>query len=290
MLGNQSTLIGRLRVRAGTPDPLLTQLRIGRLLGPIDLHPPGLSASAVLVVRALRDPLPHSLRLDNDDLAPPGWQQALRSNLDRLASSAVRPARTTVPANAEAVVFADQSEVLACLASDWCQGNVRSRWWWRHLIQQEFSWSTVKELWQRTPQYVPAALEQLALLKQAVSFVRNFSDPELHELWSAVARTFALTSLIPLLEETISTPAFTKTTAAEQERLAATGDVKRQPSAAIRPPWAHAVPEVAGASLRPPQEFLLGVTLMLQRAPAQVRGGKFQIEVQRWVTGAALPR
>ena len=60
MLVNQSTLIGRLRVMAGTPDPLLTQLRIGRMLGPVDLRPRSLSSTAILVVRALRDPLPRS--------------------------------------------------------------------------------------------------------------------------------------------------------------------------------------------------------------------------------------
>ena len=37
MPGNRPTLIGRLRVRAGTEDPLLTQLRID--LGDVQLVP-----------------------------------------------------------------------------------------------------------------------------------------------------------------------------------------------------------------------------------------------------------
>lgn len=148
MLANRPTHIGRLRVRTASRDPLLTQLRVARLLNTVELRPTGLPPSATLCLRAAPDPLPGSFRLTQLDIRPPpAWQQALTAMIDRIAGSAAHPVRGPVPESAQAVLFLDQSELLACLASDWCEGNITTRWWWQSLLKQGSASQIIKELW-----------------------------------------------------------------------------------------------------------------------------------------------
>ena len=292
MLGNRPTLIGRLRVRAGSQDPLLTQLRIGRLLNPIELRPDRLPSSAILCIRTLRDPLPGSLRLDHSDVhPPPAWQQALSAMLDRLVSNASRPARDAVPANAEAVVFLDRSELLACLASDWCEGSVMTRWWWQSLLKQGAASQVVKELWRRTPEYVPAALQQLATRKKAADFVRTLSDAEAHYLLRGVVRSFALHSLLPVLD-VFASPTDAQREPVDINQLKTARQRESDERLKTRPdaPWRPWVPESDAAGLRPEQELFLGVALMLQRAPVKVRAASFHTKVRDWQQEIAVAR
>ena len=48
---------------------------------------------------------------------------------------AARPALGAVPAGAEAVIFEDAAELLACLAGEWCEGSASTHWWWRSLFK-----------------------------------------------------------------------------------------------------------------------------------------------------------
>src|SRR4029434_8796307 len=110
----------------------------------------------------------------------------------RLASSASRPAREAVQASTEAVVFLDRSELLSCLASDWCEGSVTTHWWWQSLLKQGTASQIVKENLRHAPAHIPAALQQLAVKNKAADFVRALSADEAHELLRGVVRSFAL--------------------------------------------------------------------------------------------------
>jgi len=288
MLGNQPTLptattvIGRLRVRASRQDSLLTQMRIGRLLDPIELRPRQLPSSAILYIRSLRDPLPGSLKLENGDVRPQlAWQEALNATLDRLASQAVRPARETVPPSAEAVVFIDRSELLSCLASDWCEGSLTTRWWWQSLLKQGAATQIVRDLWRREPQYVPAALEQLVRKKRATDFVRTLSDSEASELLRGVAQSFALPALASVLDD-VQTPAHAAQDSFDLDLARTAGHSMRRATAAPAGPWRAWVPECTAGELRPAQELFFGVSLMLQRAPVKARAPQFQTLVKDW--------
>ena len=82
---------------------------------------PGLSADAVLCVRHL------SARIDTHALRHGGGLLNTASRVSRqlqiLASAARRPAHEVVPENAEAVLFDDPAEMLACAARDWLDGH-----------------------------------------------------------------------------------------------------------------------------------------------------------------------
>ena len=293
----EQTLIGRVRVKGAGLDPLLASSRLTQLLKNLELRPSRLPPSALLCVRRLKDPRPCTLRIDNVFASPPdAWAFAVNDRLSELANQAARPAREPVPPGAEAVVFLDWSELLACLASDWSQGVAHSRWWWQSVLKQGLSREIVKEFWERTAQYIPAALQHLAIKQQAVSFVRNFSDAEVHELWRAVAKMFALTSLVPPRDEST----FQRDALNTREPGRETTDSGSEPQGQLetetqpletetQPPWAPWVPEVEDVLLSPAQAFFLGMTLMLQRAPAKVRATNFQIEVRRWVNAITAP-
>src|SRR5204863_278197 len=70
-----------------------------------------------------------------------------------------RPARDAMPASADAVLFADRAELLACAARDACRKE--ERWWWKHLLDDAVTPSSVAREWQRTPEAIPAAAELL---------------------------------------------------------------------------------------------------------------------------------
>jgi hypothetical protein len=114
---------------------------------------------------------------------------------------AVRPALGAVPAAAEAVLFADRGELLACLAHDWCEGAIAARWWWRALLRDSDAARAVVAEWLRSPEYVPAALQQLAGKRQAVSFVRRLDEGSVSVVLERVVERFGLTPLRPLLVE-----------------------------------------------------------------------------------------
>jgi hypothetical protein len=123
------TVIARLRLRGRVADPLLMRLRASSALAAAALAPPGLPPAAILVVRRMEDPLPGRLAFRRATMRVPAeWEQAARARMAMLASRALRPARDAVPETAEAVLFADRSELLACLARDWVRGEV-ARWW-----------------------------------------------------------------------------------------------------------------------------------------------------------------
>ncbi len=277
-----TTVIGRLRVRANARDSLLTQMRIARLLDPIELQPKQLPSSAILYIRALRDPLPGSLRLENSDVRPQrAWQEALNATLDRLASKAVRPARETVPPSAEAVVFIDRSELLSCLASDWCEGSMMTRWWWQSLLKQGAATQIVKELWRCEPQYVPAALRQLARRNRAADFVRALSDSEAREWLRGVAQSFALPALASVLDD-FETAANDSRDSLDLNQPTTAVRRSRRMETAPAGPWRQWVPECLAARLRPDQELFFGMSLMLQRAPVKARAPEFHALVRDW--------
>ena len=277
-------------MRASGKDSLLTQLRIGRLLDPIELRPPQLPSSAILYIRKLRDPLPGSLQLEQAGVRPPpAWQEALSATLDRLASRALRPAREAVPPSAEAVMFIDRSELLACLATDWCEGRIMSRWWWQSLLKRGATAQVVKELWRRDPQYVPAALQQLAGNSKATDFVRVLSDSEALQLLRGVVESFSLPALARVLGN-FETPASSDRDSLGSDQPAT---ATRQGGVQIRPgpaPWRPWVPECRAVTLRPEQEFFLGVSLMLQRAPVKARAPEFHANVREWQRDIASAR
>lgn len=276
----ERTLIGRVRV-AGA-DPLLTQLRTAHLLNSADLRPAALPPGAILFVRRLRDPLPGALVI-GEALPARAWERAVHSALDDLLRRAARPMHGLAPASAEAVLFADQAELLACLALDWLGGLLPGRWWWAQALRRADSpRQAVMAAWLDAPECVPAALAHLHAQDAAVAFGAALSEPEAETLLRLVIARFGLHHLADLLPMN----AVSSQPRRESEAAAALTppDVMRPARAA---PWAQALPRQA-QTLSAACQLLLGVSLTLVRQPQTARGAAFALAVRRWL-GEPVP-
>ena len=266
----ERTSIRRLRIRDGGRDGARAALHAERLLASVSFRPPGLSPSAVLCVRNLRDPSPGGLRLESTAVrAPPSWEAALEAVLDRAVRNAARPALEAVPARADAVLFGDRSELLACLAADWLRHE--PRWWWPALLAALPSRPAVACAWAEEPRYAPAALELLAERGLASPFAEALRADEVARLAGLVAGEFAL----PWLGQAVETLLGRADTPGESLAPAATPR---------RAPWLALAPEAAAERLDPVRRLFVGATLALRRAPVAVRG----LEFARAATGCAL--
>ena len=267
------TRVERVRLRGDALDPTLARLRLGSLLAGTELRPSGLPPSAVLCVRQIVDPLPGALRLDTAGVrAPPEWERAFVAALERALRSAARPAREAVPAGAEAVLFADRAELLACLARDARDGTAWTNWWWRELrASVRGGGDPVVTAWLETPEHVPAALELLAARGEATRFVAGLSPAAAATLADRVATAFALPQLHP--------PAPAAVPAKAPVRGGGTARVTPPPE----PPWRRIVPETQAQPLAPAAELLLGVSLTLRRSPEAARSPSFAAATRAWL-------
>ncbi len=290
------TIIDRLRVTGAGLDPFLTRLRAAHLLGAVGVRPASLPPAAILCVHALPDPLPGMIPLDGQRvIPPPAWQEALRAAVSRLAEQAARPAHGPVPAGAGAVLFADYAEMLACLALDWCEGQLHSRWWWQVRAREVGQPRGVVQTWLDAPEHAPAALQLLAERGAVERFARSLHADEPLLMARTIAGRFAAPDLARVLaacpaalsedhHQGLTSPSFDGPTGRP-------GSAWPSP-ARVPAPWRRFVPEAAATSLTAAQRCLIGVGLMLRRAPVLARQARFAQAVGHWLvahteTGAA---
>lgn len=265
--------IDRVRVRGRGFDRALAEQCLRRPLANLDLHPPGMSADAIVCIRTLRDPQPGGCGPGGGHLfAPAMWAHAVRERVDAMSRRAARPMYGPVPANAEAVLFADRAELLAALGADWCAGLIATRWWWASLLHAQDLNAAALQLWLDSPRDVPAALARLAERGCGANFVQALPETAVDTLLSGVAHAFAL-PLRPPGDERASDPVRAPG-AADNGRLA-----RLAPAA---PPWATQAPEADDARLSSARRVLLGTAVLLARAPAVVRAPSFAGELRRW--------
>src|SRR5512133_822879 len=169
--------IARLRWRGGG-DALAARRTAERALAAVEWGP---RDGGILCVRRLRG----TLRAGG---SPGPW----RDHMEALAASAARPWHEPVPARAQAVVFADRAELLACLARDAAQGAAALAWWWPALLGAPADRAAVLQLWQQDPAPVPLALRHLARDGALPGVLDFFGDGEVLDLTRQVARAFAV--------------------------------------------------------------------------------------------------
>lgn len=288
LLRSERTYVSRLRVRGATLDPLVTQLRVENLLSATRLHPTGLPPSAILCVRRLRARLSGSLQLRHaGTTTPEAWQQAVTSKLDQLVRRAARPALGPLRTDADAVIFEDRAQLLACMASDWCEGTFHTRWWWQSLFKEAAVAQSFLRAWLDAPEYIPSALEHLSRDGKAETFIRALSADDALSLLQRVTRSFALDTLRPALAALLNRQAdATSNTIQAAAVLSLPRTEAQSPAgsqAAKAPPWQRYLPESPLKGIHLEAQCLLGISLMLARSPAIVRSLSFARDLKRWL-------
>jgi hypothetical protein len=303
MWPNSRTCIDLLHVQGANQQRLALRLALSHLLNTADLCPPGLSPSAVLIVRRMLDPLPGCLapqrrpvRVDST------WEKAVQKALANILQRAAHPSQGHVPANAEAVVFADEGEMVACFAIDMTQGEAWARWWWRTILRalpDPASRGLTMVLCQQAAS-VPAALRYLALHGQAGAVVGALSPPQAMAVLSAIGRAYGISDfcldaspLTPTFarrqteaEEPDDWPVHPRSTLVSQHR-----DDLFRPSETTswltRTGFGPAETPLWPATLVPPglgkeRTCLLGVGLRLCEQPAIVHSSAFLRTLRHW--------
>jgi hypothetical protein len=276
---SRRTVVARVRIRGNVADPLLARLRIESALGSASLAPAGLPPSAILLVRKIADPLLGRLGIGHGGpTVSPEWEQAVRNRLAVIATGAARPARGFVSPSADAVVFADQSELLASLASDWCDGSAITRWWWQSLFPRTDARQLLIKAWTETPEYIPAALHQLAKRRDVQRVIHAIQTVEVQTLRQILIRTFGLGELQIVFGSSRARPMTNENPRAQtnsfhsDQRTFETLDVSF---------WKRWAPEASREDLTVEQTSFLAIGLMLYRAPAIVRSLAFSRAVER---------
>jgi hypothetical protein len=280
--GPGALVIGRVRARLvgpGAAPETAFRLRLGRLLGTASVRPPAMPPSAILIVRKLGDPLPGRLSAGANAVAvSTAWESAARGALAELYRRAARPYHEPA-ANPEAVRFADEAEMLACLLRDLSLGPdvAAARWWWRALLRDLPPGPAAAALLGRSPVAVPAVLHHLAVLGQLGPAVALLSPAQAVHVFVAVARGYELGGLSAIPRA----PAVARPLAAKPNRLTGEDDKPAPPGKTSRPtpPWpTDRVP----AGLGKEHQLLIGIGLRLLDKPAGVRGAAFTAEVLAW--------
>jgi hypothetical protein len=151
------TEIGRLCVRVSGADAQASASRTALAVRPLDLDSPSVPERAILCIRRLDDPLPGGIDIRSTHTRPTRWEHAAREAIGALYRSAPRLLRDDVSPHANAVVFEDRAELLACAAQ-----SLQSRaWWWTDVIASPLTVDAVAREWLRTPHYIPSAIALL---------------------------------------------------------------------------------------------------------------------------------
>jgi hypothetical protein len=271
-----TTTLARVRVVGGGLDPLSARQRLEGVLAGVELRPPGLAPAALLFVRRVAGLPQESMTLEPGCLRPPRqWESAFVGALEQALHDAAHPAQGAVPAAVGAVVFADRSELLACLARDALDGTAAMRWWWHRVLARAGMLEGTIRLWRDDPRHVPAALELLAAWSLAPAFVAALPGDAVGDLTAGVVREFALPESGD--ESAVAAP---PTAAVRVET-----DVR--PAAPAPAPWNEVAPEADDHVLDPAGQLLLGLALALRRAPTLSRTPAFAQALRMWEAEAS---
>ena len=267
------TYVAKVRVRSSSRETMSLRLRLNQALTSLDLHPAGLPSSAVAIIRKLEDPAPGSLKLHDAAGVPVAWAQAVAASLDQIVRRAARPALERVSADADAVLFADRAELLACLAADWCDGTAITRWWWQTLFRATDVSSAVVREWLTSIDYVPAAFEKLAQRGIAITFACALPARAVNSLVDEITRHFGLTGLRDERSASINETQ-SRGAGGPRDEKGSSGEpsdpelFSSSLASELRIRWA---PEAFAPRLEQNARVLLAVALMLERAPTLLR-------------------
>jgi hypothetical protein len=178
------------RFNARTPvraQPVVARLALQALGADLeDALPRSLPPQSLLWLRRLQLLAPEAALLRP---APAAWRQdwiaAGRERFDMALAQAARPALGPVPDSAPAVLFADASEMLACLVLA-AQAGQMDRWWWRGLLGR--AWPHAQAAWVARPEAQAGAARLLVRMGQGGALAAWGELPAASHVQSAVMR------------------------------------------------------------------------------------------------------
>jgi hypothetical protein len=288
-------LQARVKGQANASDAAALRLRLATLLSSAALRPRELPPSAILIIQRLADPSPGMVNVWQPTVRIDGaWERAVQSRLGELYRHAVRPHNGYLPASAEAVVFMDRSEMLACLALDLQRGAAVSRWWWQLILRRLSSQAAhgLYALLYDHAAYVPATLARLRTWGHAEAVVSRLTSEQAVTIVRAMCAAYGVGDLTRR-----SDAASEMLHAQSPQRYADTSarSLTHAVSRAPETPYAHgAQPSATPApwdrwllptpALSPAMRCLFGIALALHHEPDRIRTSAYRRAVYEWWT------
>lgn len=296
--------IGRLQVKllqtSVSTDQTALRVRLASLLSSADLQPPTMPPSAILIVRRLTDPLPgHLTPWPGVRPVDRTWERAIQHTLATTYRHAMRPVSGYITPDARAVLFADEGEMLACLARDVSRGEAGQHWWWKVVLRNApvRAGDDLKTLLGAKATSIPAILSHLAAWGQAVAVVHTLSPEAAMTVTMTMCQAYGLADfradIVPPQEPSSNDIQSLRTTRSEMEahageqRLsraaAAQQSVHTAPTPTVQAPWERWLP--SALHLEPvgkARTCLLGLGLALYHEPARVRTQSFRRVLRHW--------
>ena len=268
----QATTLRRVTLHGAQRDSLRARHRLEQALTAVDWTPAGLPPQAVLLVKRLAP----AKREGGATSASASFAQRVAMALNDCAGKARRPWLHADAVTAEAVVFTDEAEMVACLVRDWLGGVAAQRWWWRSVLGDAVPASWLRrQVLARGEVLVPAAVRLMegagspthAATTLEAWFAR-LEDGEAQEATVSVERAFALAS-----------PPVRPTMVRERQVTGAPAAVTDESAEPLLGPADEValqrllltVPELRACALRTPQRRLFALVLAVVRSPSWAR-------------------
>ena len=263
-------VLRKVNLRGTQADTLRSRQRAERALAGVDWAVPGLSPQAVLLVRRMAVPV----QAPTQAVA---WPRRVNQALREQAARARRPWLQADAAQADAVLFIDQGEMVACLVRDWLRGVAPERWWWRSLLggANPAPWLR-QHVMAHGEVLVPAVMR---LLEGAVISARpaaaveawfaRLDDAQAQEAVVAVARAYALAAALPSSSPDAPVP-HRVGDGVDFVPMVTGAELSREDEVALER-LAATVPELRESPLQLPQRRLLAQVLAVVRSPSWAR-------------------
>ncbi len=275
--------IGTVSVRGGSGDTPALRAAMSGQLQAVDLRPPGLPPSALLIVRHLSDPLPGRLAgRPGATLPDTRWRQAARQKMAELYRHAASPSTGPIPADARAVLFRDEAEMLAHLALDLSRANYRSRWWWHTILRRLATTDlTLPAVLCRQARRLPAIVWHLRALGRLPEVAAALDAKDAATTLRALvsAQQLSLESFLPPTSARDTRPVVD---AADRLDQRSRRQADQRITDSVEPPWRAWLPDLALQSMPREVECLFGSALALHHRPGRVRDRLFAQSVRRW--------
>jgi hypothetical protein len=274
-LGGRSDSVQLRSVRLrGAADRLLARQRFEAALSDVTPSTVGLPPQALLVVRRVAPAEP--LQLGSAGSAK-RFGNVVRADLEGIARRARRQWLDADAAASDAVLFADEAELVACLVRDWLRGRVADRWWWRSVLGDLSPQQWLRQhVLSRGDVMVPA----IAVLTEgpdAAAWLARLDDSEAEQAMAVIARTHAV-SLTVEQDESTGRPPSVRSNYRGLVGIEVEADADSRSPALER--LIATVPEVLTPTLRPPQRRLVALALALTRAPSWARTPQLAFALQ----------
>lgn len=279
------SFITKLRVKGENLENVAARLNFERLFAAAEFSPAGLPPDAVLCIKKISDPKPSTLRLSYAELQfSENWRKSVSREIEKLYQKAYRPLREFIPAEAESVLFSDQSELLACLAEDFCEGILAQRWWWKSLFPTLNRAQTVAQIWLDSVKFAPRALQLLARKRKAARFTARLETDEAELLLTEILQVFGLQKLRNALVEPLKKSEIEAVgkRLEKGESVKFTANDTNRKSAAPLSPFVNLLSEIKAEKLNFTKENLLGIGILLAESPRIVRSAEFAEQVKTY--------